>query len=62
MRIVKDIQVGEICEGFGSTMDGQVPERYVPAHDLSYLDGQEVRSVQGLAIGGDPRRHLRGEG
>lgn len=62
MRIVNDIQVGEIREGFRSTLGGDVPERYETAHNLRYLDGQEVGSVQGLVIGGDPRRHFAGEG
>ena len=62
MRMVDDIQVGEVCEGFRSTLGGHVAERYVPAQDLGYLDGQEVRRVQGLLIGGDPRRHFGGEG
>lgn len=40
MRIVNDIQIGEICKGFRSTLGGcQVPDCYVTAHDLCYLDG-----------------------
>ncbi len=62
MRIVNDIQIGEIGKGFRSTLGCQVPDRHVTAHDLRYLDGQEVRSVQGLAFRADPGRHFAGEG
>lgn len=58
MRMVNDIEIGEVGERLRTTLVGHVPDRDIAAHDLSYLDGKEVGGMQGLLVGRDPGRHL----